>query len=290
MTEEAVKELCGGSAENGELCALPKGRTNTARSSKDRPCIDCLTEALNRHEQALAGISEPRVNTKDAAQGGGAMKTEPQDEKESPEAPDENAPGDAPGELCGKTTPFPNHPPCFLAKNHEGFCQAEAYWCLEHSAPRIGGICVVCGFEQHYTLENRVLSAEVLLDRFGKRLDEIQEQLADHFGDGSQQHVRADSARDRAQDLEDEVAARRRMDGWAPVKLLFSREMYLAVLRGLLPGMSVEDSVLNRLDEVERERQADLRVEHKNAKSLVNSVSVLWRLYFPKGGSNGDES
>jgi hypothetical protein len=54
--------------------------------------------------------------------------------------------------------------------------------------------------------------------------------------------------------------------------------------------MSVEASVLNQLDEVERERQADLRVEHKNAKSLVNSVSVLWRLYFPKGGSDGDES
>lgn len=218
------------------------------------------------------------------------MKTEPQDEKESPEAPDENAPGDAPGELCGKPTLYQDNPPCCLAKDHEGFCQDEFHWCLEHSGPRIGGICVVCGFEQHYTLENRVLSAEVLLDRFGKRLDEIQEQLADHFGDGSQQHVRAYSARDRAQELEDEVAARRRMDEWAPVKLLFSREMYLAVLRGLLPGMSVEASVLNRLDEVERERQADLRVEHKNAKSLVNSVSVLWRLYFPKGGSNGDES
>lgn len=173
--------------------------------------------------------------------------------------------------------------PCAMPKDHDGFCQAEAYWCIDHSAPRIAGVCVGC-------VKATVGSMAWDIDELRDDYNLILKQLADHFGDGSQQHVRADSARDRAQELEDEVAARRRMDEWAPVKLLFSREMYLAVLRGLLPGMSVEASVLNHLDQVERERHADLRVEHKNAKSLVNSVSVLWRLYFPKGGSNGDES
>lgn len=81
MTKEAVKELCEKKAFGGEPCCLMKGHRNPCCAEKwwctkhdlhrlyeNRPCVDCLTDALNRHEQALARISEPPAKAEDAAQ------------------------------------------------------------------------------------------------------------------------------------------------------------------------------------------------------------------------------
>jgi hypothetical protein len=87
MTKEAVKELCGASAENGEPCVKRKDHSTVGRSGwtygwvcsserfwcskhditrlyAGRPCIDCLTDRLDR----LEGLSEPPAKAEDAAQ------------------------------------------------------------------------------------------------------------------------------------------------------------------------------------------------------------------------------
>lgn len=204
------------------------------------------------------------------------MKTEPQDEKQSPQVPDENAPGDAPGELCGKPTPYPEHP-CFLPKDHDGFCQAEAYWCIDHSAPRIGGVCVGC---VKATVGSMAWDIDELRDDYNR----LQERIDDCY-----QCFRV-SSRDLTGDLFQNQAAQLRMDKTAPSKLLFSRVVLANVGIGLLTGKRFVASVFEALDRRELERHADLRVEHKTAKSLVESTYRLWRLYFPKGGRDGDES
>ena len=76
MTEEA-KELCTGKAAFDEPCCRPKGHVGPCFSTswwctkhdfvrlyENRPCVECLTERLDR----LEGLSEPRAKAEDAAQ------------------------------------------------------------------------------------------------------------------------------------------------------------------------------------------------------------------------------
>lgn len=83
MTKE-VKDRCGLPLKENELCVLPKAHCDSVglagwpcaserrwcskhdlpRLFENRPCIDCVTERLDR----LEGISEPPAKAEDAAQ------------------------------------------------------------------------------------------------------------------------------------------------------------------------------------------------------------------------------
>lgn len=77
MTEEAVKERCTGKVMDNERCCRLQGhefpchpekwwcgKHDIGRLVENRPCIDCLTERLDR----LEGLSEPRAKAEDATQ------------------------------------------------------------------------------------------------------------------------------------------------------------------------------------------------------------------------------